>query len=92
MAEALEDVSDWEALRRFRSLTPQEQNEQLFMTTLASSRSSRANNKELVEVKEAVLKQNGRVLKAETRIIQIFAVLGFLGVAIPILISAASLR
>ena len=87
-----ENESDWTALHRFRALSSDtERQEQLFMTALAGSRTSKANSSDLKELKEKVGIQNGRVSKLETRWIQGAAVIAFLLVVIPILLGAVSL-
>lgn len=88
----MEDVSDWEALSRFRRLgTDAERLEQMFMTSLASSRTSRQNGQDLRLVKDAVQLQNGRVGKLELRWIQGAAVIAFLLVVIPMALAAVAL-
>jgi hypothetical protein len=92
MTETLEDGSDWSALHRFRALASDtERFEQMFMTSLAASRSSRQNSHDIADVKATVVKQNGRIGKLESKVLPIVAVLGFLALAIPIGISAVGL-
>lgn len=88
---SLEDGSDWDALQKFRKLSDVERVEQMFMTALASSRTSRENGKHLQSIDKRVGIQNGRISKLEVRWIQGAAVIAFLLVVIPILLAAVSL-
>ena len=92
MTETLEDGSDWSALHRFRALASDtERFEQMFMTSLAASRTSKQNGTDIANVQATVLKQNSRIGKLETRWIQGAAVIAFLMVVVPMIIAGASL-
>lgn len=91
MADSYDD-GDWEALKKFRSLaTDSERLEQMFMTSLSAARSSRRNSSTLIELDKKVAIQNGRISKLEIRVVQVAAVIGFILVALPILLAAVAL-
>ena len=99
----LEDVSDWEAMRRFKALESDGARlEQMFMTSLAASRSSRQNGRDIAAVDRKVdamdVRINGRIVKVETesagnktKWIQVAAVIAFLLVMLPLLLAAVAL-
>ncbi len=90
--EGYEELHDWEALRKFRQLsTDAERMEQMFLTSLSSSRTSKANGEGLRQLNEKVAIQNGRIGKLEVRWVQGAAVIAFLLVVLPILLASAAL-
>lgn len=91
MTQNYEGLSDWEALRQFRQLpTDTERQEQMFMTALGAGRLAREMSANLKEVKADVRTQNGRVSKLEARWLQSAAVIAFLVVVIPLLLTAVA--